>query len=324
MSIKINSPTKGTKFQLGNTVEFKGTISSDITTVKLLAENKWPLGEAKVSSGIWEVSAKFNTKGDRRIVAQGFNIAGNLVETTEITIILQDSIVSKVLAFDLAEPESAVRVKTLTLWATHYRVHRAKNRPSGNPLLDIAGNHLGPKLSNRDWCQAALQGTVQVLDEKGTPKTFNFAGRGSAMQVDCSSFFPSLSSSVIQGTNRVRFAVSKGPYGEGVDGLILVPYRTVAVDRTVIPIGSLIYIPAARGQKIILPSGESIEHDGYFYAADVGGAINNNHIDVFLGISQQNPFSFIQSKASSTFTAFLINDAKALESIKLLHLLSDK
>ena len=122
----------------------------------------------------------------------------------------------------------------------------------------MSGNRLGPILSRRDWCDAAVEGTIQVLDDSDVPKTYNFAGRGSTAQVDCSPFFTSLSSAVIQGTNRARFKISKGPYGEGTDGLILVPYRTIAVDRTEIPIGSVIYIPTARGKQVTLPSGENI------------------------------------------------------------------
>lgn len=222
-------------------------------------------------------------------------------------------------AFNFPEPTNAVRIKTLTLWATHYNVPIVQNTPGGIPLLDTSGNRLGPILSRRDWCDAAVEGTIQVLDNSGTSKTYNFAGRGSTLQVDCSPFFSSLSPAVIQGTNRARFKLSKGSYGEGTDGLILVPYRTIAVDRTEIPIGSVIYIPAARGKQITLPSGEKLVHDGYFYAADVGGAIKNNHIDVFIGISQLNPFTFIKSRADGTFDAFLIKEPQVLQALKVLH-----
>ena len=44
--------------------------------------------------------------------------------------------------------------------------------------------------------------------------------------------------------------------------------------------------------RIALPSGESASHDGFFFAADRGGAIRGNHIDVFVGAGP-NPFSFV-------------------------------
>jgi 3D (Asp-Asp-Asp) domain-containing protein len=48
-------------------------------------------------------------------------------------------------------------------------------------------------------------------------------------------------------------------------------YRSVAVDPSVIPLGSRVYIPAYR-------------HDGYggwFVAQDTGGAIGGRHVDVY-------------------------------------------
>ena len=42
---------------------------------------------------------------------------------------------------------------------------------------------------------------------------------------------------------------------------------------------------------------------GYFFAADVGGAIKGTHVDFFLGTSLVNPFQFVKSDDSSTFVA---------------------
>lgn len=51
----------------------------------------------------------------------------------------------------------------------------------------------------------------------------------------------------------------------------------------------------------------------------VGGAIKNNHIDVFIGVSQQNPFLFIKSRANGTFTAFVIKEPQISQALKVLH-----
>ncbi len=48
-------------------------------------------------------------------------------------------------------------------------------------------------------------------------------------------------------------------------------YRSIAVDPSVIPLGSRVYVPAYRGDG----------HGGWFVAQDTGGAINGRHIDVF-------------------------------------------
>jgi 3D (Asp-Asp-Asp) domain-containing protein len=49
----------------------------------------------------------------------------------------------------------------------------------------------------------------------------------------------------------------------------LTPYRSIAVDPSVIPMGSKVYIPQYR------------DHGGWFKAADTGGAIQGRHVDVF-------------------------------------------
>lgn len=75
------------------------------------------------------------------------------------------------------------------------------------------------------------------------------------------------------------FNVVDVAFGLGVSDYHLFPFRSVAVDRKVVPIGTKLYLPAARGLK--LPDGTL--HDGVFYAHDVGGAIRGQRIDVFIG-----------------------------------------
>lgn len=210
-------------------------------------------------------------------------------------------------------------VTPITLWATYYYVHQAQTVANGFPLLDAANNPLGPRLSRRDWCYAALQGTVVVPDDRGVPITYNFTGRGSRSQVNCSGFFSSLSASTVQAMGRARFVLASAPYGYGTDGLKLVPFRTIAVDRNRIPIGSVVYIPEARGITVSLPTGEPFVHDGYFYAADVGSAVRGNHIDVFIGTAKQNPFNFVTSRPSGTFRAYLVRSSEITQTLRALH-----
>ena len=63
-------------------------------------------------------------------------------------------------------------------------------------------------------------------------------------------------------------------------GYNLTELRSVAVDPTVIPIGSRLYIKDAAD----IPLGDSLMHDGIFAANDVGSAIKGNRIDVYLGL----------------------------------------
>ena len=58
--------------------------------------------------------------------------------------------------------------------------------------------------------------------------------------------------------------------GTTATGLPVAP-GIVAVDPSVIPLGSRVYVPAYRNDG----------HGGWFIAQDTGGAINGRHIDVY-------------------------------------------
>lgn len=202
------------------------------------------------------------------------------------------------LVFDLPLPD--LRREPLSLWATYYYVPLARHEPTGFPLRAMDGAALGVRLAHRAWCDAAMEGTVRVELGDGTVRTFNYAGTGADLAVDCTPFFPRH-----RAIGRSRFTLARGPHGDGVQGMVLVPYRSIAVDPTTIAFGSVIFIPRARGTGIDLPSGQRATHDGFFFAADRGGAIRGNHIDVFVGAGP-NPFRFV---GRGNFDAYLIGDA---------------
>jgi 3D (Asp-Asp-Asp) domain-containing protein len=62
-------------------------------------------------------------------------------------------------------------------------------------------------------------------------------------------------------------------------GCRVVPMRTVAVDKTLIPRRTVLFIKETVGLK--MPDGRA--HDGYWYASDVGGAIKGQRIDLYTG-----------------------------------------
>jgi 3D (Asp-Asp-Asp) domain-containing protein len=224
------------------------------------------------------------------------------------------------ISFDFPQPADAAKEKSLKLWATYYYVYGAKAAGAGVPLLNKNGGELGPKLSVRDFCLAAIEGTVRVAGADGGGATYNFASRGGTSQCDCAPFASSLKPAVKAALGKTRWEVAKGPFGTGVQNMLLVPYRSIAVDKGHIPYGSVVYIPQARGQEVTLASGRVAKHDGYFYAADTGGAIKNNHIDVFSGVFTKNPFkNFVKSKETATFDAFLIKDAGVAAALAGLH-----
>jgi 3D (Asp-Asp-Asp) domain-containing protein len=62
-------------------------------------------------------------------------------------------------------------------------------------------------------------------------------------------------------------------------GCKVVPMRTIAVDKSIIPRRTVLFIKETVGLK--MPDGNS--HDGYWYASDVGGAIKGQRIDLYTG-----------------------------------------
>lgn len=80
-----------------------------------------------------------------------------------------------------------------------------------------------------------------------------------------------------------RYVVTGSRWGFGVrEEWPLVPFRTVAVDPSVVPYGTWLYIDAACG----LPLPDGTLHDGLFVAHDTGSAIKGRHLDLFVGLPE--------------------------------------
>ncbi len=218
--------------------------------------------------------------------------------------------------FTLPQPQNLSN--SMTLWATWYYLPQVESIADGIPLRDLNGNPLGPKLSKRDWCASAMEGSVRVSNVETNGVTYNYAGKSDSYYVDCTEFYPSHPA-----TGKVKFRKANGPYGDGVRNYYLLPYRTIAVDSSVIPYGTVIYIPSARGTSVTLSDGSVKTHDGYFFAGDTGGAIIGTHIDVFIGNATTCPFSWVGSSSSRTFTAYKITDQTIINTLTTAHTTMD-
>ncbi|WP_293908256.1 3D domain-containing protein [Phenylobacterium sp.] len=62
-------------------------------------------------------------------------------------------------------------------------------------------------------------------------------------------------------------------------GCKVVPMRTIAVDKSIIPRRTVIFIKETVGLK--MPNGAT--HDGYWYATDIGSGIKGQRIDLYTG-----------------------------------------
>ena len=184
-------------------------------------------------------------------------------------------------------PDHRVKpTKEVILWATWYNSPVFKQDPNGIAVRDMKGNSLGVKLSRKDWCNLAMEGTGFI-----NGKTYNYAGTTWKYKVRCQ-HSPS---------GKVKFHVTNFPYGVGNKNNALVPFYSIACDQSKFKFGQEFYIPEAVGT--LLPNG--VKHDGYFRCDDVGGLIKENHIDVFIGKATKNPFSFISSDKNKTFKAYI-------------------
>jgi 3D (Asp-Asp-Asp) domain-containing protein len=88
-------------------------------------------------------------------------------------------------------------------------------------------------------------------------------------------------------------------------GCKVVAMRTVAVDRTLIPKRSVLFIKETVGMK--MPDGSL--HDGYWYASDTGGGVKGKHIDFFTGIGAGS-MNAMKALNLATLTAIKVGDFK--------------
>ncbi len=80
------------------------------------------------------------------------------------------------------------------------------------------------------------------------------------------------------GTCFEQLDVAEHPFGRGAGLRPLIPFKSVAVDPRLVPIGEPIYIPEFDG--LVLPDGSI--HDGCVRADDTGGGIKKRKMDFFV------------------------------------------
>ena len=218
-------------------------------------------------------------------------------------------------ADDFALPKPATGdLKKLTLHVSQYHVVHAQPGMEVE-LLTLDDEPLGVGLSREDFCTAALQGTVEV-----SGVLYSVAGKGGDSLVDCASpeFSCPRCAAFDLGSN--RFVKLTSSDGLGAKAYGLVPYRTIAVRSDGLKLGTVVYIPAARGLK--LPNGQ--KHDGYFLVADFG-AMDDNQIDLYTGTKPLR-WKILGSgtRHSRSVAAYIITDPAVVKPLKAAHTASAK
>lgn len=154
-------------------------------------------------------------------------------------------------------------VEPLKLRNTHYYValeSEYDGLPKTATLLDMNEKVLA-QVSPEFKRAVTIEGTGRLSDGR----IVNFAGRKNG---------------------EIRWLITKAPYGLGVGTCKLRPFRSVAVDPEVVPLGSVIKIQETIGMR--LPGGR--RHNGIWHAIDIGGAIKKDRIDLFVGDGDRGDF----------------------------------
>lgn len=201
--------------------------------------------------------------------------------------------------------------KEMKLWATYYHmptVYASKvDLKTAKPLLGKNGKAISPPLDLADWCDAAMQGSIWVDNGGDEPTAYMYVDSNGPEQNVCDRYFGELSSGIKTATKRARFVAFHHPQACDVRSIPLMAFRTIAVDPAKIKMGTILYIPALRGLGF-WKHGELFAHDGYVVASDRGGAIEGNHIDMFVDNAEGNPFpDVVKSTSRHTFEAFVVD-----------------
>lgn len=233
-------------------------------------------------------------------------------------------------------PTGEETIRSLNLFGTYYYTPTHPYIAGGIPIRDLAGQTLGPRISAAAFCAAANEGAFRAASlPAGRPNTFTFAGApsDSASQASCSEVFnaklvqytrgevPENWPSIVGGLERSRFRKTTAPYGYGSGTSWLVPWRTIATNNAQIQPGTVIYVPQVRGAQVVLPSGQTVAHDGYFLAADSGGGIGMDHVDFFTGLVAPGGRAILPGidGKERPFLAYMVNSDKVASYLKGLH-----
>lgn len=122
------------------------------------------------------------------------------------------------------------------------------------------------RMSERFAWALRLEGSALMADGR----VFNYAGK-------CDYGYATATSNG-KATCFEQLDVDQFPFGRGAGMRPLIPFKSVAIDPRLVPIGEPIYVPEFDG--LVLPDGSI--HDGCVRADDTGGGIKKRKMDFFV------------------------------------------
>jgi 3D (Asp-Asp-Asp) domain-containing protein len=142
---------------------------------------------------------------------------------------------------------------------TFYWIHQVDDDPGkGLPVFDSSCNVL-TRASGTERKRMRLEGTARLSDGS----VINIEGACRCSRFPC-----------------FKRVDEDRPYGLGVKGHSLQPYRSIAVDPRFIRIGTPVYLAELDGLRV--PGDSGFVHDGCVLASDRGHGIRGNKIDFFV------------------------------------------
>lgn len=86
-SVSITSPSNDSDLDLEDTINFKGKLSENVKKVTLRSpfnSRDFPLGNATITDQNWQFSFKFNTGGQREVIADGFSESDQILGSAKV------------------------------------------------------------------------------------------------------------------------------------------------------------------------------------------------------------------------------------------------
>jgi 3D (Asp-Asp-Asp) domain-containing protein len=221
----------------------------------------WQFGSSQTPGDDWSLRYTFSNLGQRKIEAVAFDGGSAELARTSITITVEAG----------SPPPGTPGSKIATMWTTYYylAVESDYSGPDDTTLYDASCKAITsvPAAYSDDVC---IEGSGQLADGR----VINYA-----KSCSCGRPCPTGGTICYAVLDKTKF-----PWGMGAKSNALEPLRSLAVDKSVLPLGTVLYLKEWDG--VTVPKVGTLGgfvHDGCFRADDVGGAINGYHFDFFAG-----------------------------------------